>query len=335
MPAVSIILPTYNRAKFLPEAFAAIQGQAWTDWELIVVDDGSTDNTRELIPELTRGWSQRVAYIYQENQGAYGARNTGLDHATGKYIAFYDSDDLWLPHHLSDCMAAFASNPDVDWIFAACRLVNRFTNEVICDSHFHSNGGHAKFLGLTTERRGNLNVIRDPRTLQYAILYHLEAGLQHSVIACDVFKGTRFHSQLRNEAEDQLFVIRAVSIGRRFAYLENVHVQYVVHGDNSSGAAIGSSIDKRIAVFKALVEGFELLPTQIGLTSDALVAWKRRLAKEYFWHYGYSILWTSGRHHDALQSYRRGLQHWPWSAAYWKTYLAAWLRIQLAIVPRS
>ena len=85
-PAVSIILPSYNRAKFLPQAFASIKAQQFTDWELIVVDDGSTDNTRELVEELTRDWSQPARYVYQENQGAYGARNTGLDLAGGEYV---------------------------------------------------------------------------------------------------------------------------------------------------------------------------------------------------------------------------------------------------------
>src|SRR3712207_6270965 len=97
-PTVSIILPTYNRAKFLPQAFGSIRSQTWTDWELIIVDDGSTDETPEFLKELTANFQQPVRYICQENQGAYGARNTGLDHAIGKYIAFFDSDDLWLPH---------------------------------------------------------------------------------------------------------------------------------------------------------------------------------------------------------------------------------------------
>src|SRR5436305_3864507 len=94
-PAVSILLPTYNRAKCLPQEFASIRSQPFTDCELIVVDDGSTDNTRELVEELTRGWPQPVRYHRQENQGAYGARNTGLDLATGECVAFFDSDDVW------------------------------------------------------------------------------------------------------------------------------------------------------------------------------------------------------------------------------------------------
>ncbi|HEY8503179.1 MAG TPA: glycosyltransferase family A protein, partial [Gemmataceae bacterium] len=99
-PAVSIILPTYNRAKFLPQAFASIRSQQYTDWELIVVDDGSTDDTRAVVQELSKDVPQPVRYVYQDNQGPAGARNKGLDLASGKYVAFFDSDDVWLPHHL-------------------------------------------------------------------------------------------------------------------------------------------------------------------------------------------------------------------------------------------
>src|SRR5687767_15993498 len=96
-PAISVILPTYNRERFLAQAFESIQAQICTDWELIVVDDGSTDGTREAVERLMPGIEQPVRYVYQENRGAYGARNTGVEHATGEFVAFFDSDDLWLP----------------------------------------------------------------------------------------------------------------------------------------------------------------------------------------------------------------------------------------------
>lgn len=187
-PTVSIILPTYNREKFLPEAFAAIAAQEWTDWELIVVDDGSTDNTRELVPELTNEFEQSVQCIYQDNQGAYGARNTGLDHASGKYIAFYDSDDLWLPHHLKDCVEALEANPDVDWVFGACQIVNSDSNEVVADSTFEIGGKLRPFRKLATQDFGRLKVIADDQQLKTILSHGLFAGLQNSLIRESIFK---------------------------------------------------------------------------------------------------------------------------------------------------
>jgi len=80
---VSIVLPTYNRAQFLPAAFASIANQTFTDWELVIVDDGSTDNTADVVRSFEA--TQPVRCVRQENRGAYAARNRGLDEATGRY----------------------------------------------------------------------------------------------------------------------------------------------------------------------------------------------------------------------------------------------------------
>src|SRR5947209_3744474 len=92
--AVSIVLPTYNRARFLPEAFESIRAQKFTRWELIVIDDGSTDETRAVVAALSADLPQPARYHYQANQGPAAARNAGIDLTQEKYIAFYDSDDL-------------------------------------------------------------------------------------------------------------------------------------------------------------------------------------------------------------------------------------------------
>lgn len=92
---VSIIMPTYNCGKYILESIQCVQNQTHKDWELIIVDDCSTDNTKEIVEEEQQN-DERICYVLQKkNGGAAVARNTGLDHATGDYIAFLDSDDLW------------------------------------------------------------------------------------------------------------------------------------------------------------------------------------------------------------------------------------------------
>jgi glycosyltransferase involved in cell wall biosynthesis len=98
MPFFSIILPTYNRAHFLPKAIESILAQTFKDWELIIVDDGSTDNTKEVVTGYT---DPRIKYIYQENQERSAARNNGIAQAHGEYICFLDSDDYFLPEKLN------------------------------------------------------------------------------------------------------------------------------------------------------------------------------------------------------------------------------------------
>ncbi|MBI4355948.1 MAG: glycosyltransferase [Candidatus Omnitrophica bacterium] len=100
-PKVSVVVPTYNRAHLIPEALESIWAQTYRDLEVIVVDDGSTDDTREIL----RPWWPRLRYIYQPNQGCAAARNRGISLARGTYVAFLDSDDRWLPDKLAQQVA--------------------------------------------------------------------------------------------------------------------------------------------------------------------------------------------------------------------------------------
>lgn len=107
MPLVSIVLPTYNRADTVLRAVRSIIAQSFADWELHVVDDGSTDGTSALIS----GLDSRIRVHQKPNGGMTSARNWGLRESRGSYLAFLDSDDEWLPHHLELCMAFFGANP--------------------------------------------------------------------------------------------------------------------------------------------------------------------------------------------------------------------------------
>ncbi|QJB58015.1 glycosyltransferase family 2 protein [Pseudodesulfovibrio sp. zrk46] len=94
---ISIILPTYNRAHFLPACLDSVFAQTYTNWELVVIDDGSTDSTVEVLEKYS---DPRIVYIYQDNQGVSAARNTGIAQCKGEYIALLDSDDEWMPKKL-------------------------------------------------------------------------------------------------------------------------------------------------------------------------------------------------------------------------------------------
>ncbi|CAG7856707.1 hypothetical protein MCAMS1_01299 [biofilm metagenome] len=95
-PLVSVIIPTYNRADLLPAAIESVLGQSYPNTEVIVIDDGSTDHTQDVL----RQYSGKINAEYQENNGASAARNHGIRKANGEIIAFLDSDDLWLPTKL-------------------------------------------------------------------------------------------------------------------------------------------------------------------------------------------------------------------------------------------
>ena len=117
MPRVSTIIPTYNRADILDRAVDSVLGQTFEDLELIVVDDGSTDATPELIDQYD---DPRLTFIeHDENRGGSVARNTGIEHATGDYLAFLDSDDAWRPRKLERQVAELDRRSD-DWVAVYC-----------------------------------------------------------------------------------------------------------------------------------------------------------------------------------------------------------------------
>jgi len=111
-PIVSIVLPTYNRADVIGRAIASVRAQTFTDWELLIVDDGSTDGT----PDAVAGLDDRIRLLRQENGGTYVARNNGLAHARGRYITFLDSDDEWLPHFLELTVGFLGAYPDAHFV---------------------------------------------------------------------------------------------------------------------------------------------------------------------------------------------------------------------------
>jgi glycosyltransferase involved in cell wall biosynthesis len=119
---VSVVIPTYNRSKLLLEALDSVFQQTFKDYEVIIIDDGSTDETRSLLEQhaLTR----KFKYIYQENSGSSAARNNGVRHARHGLIAFLDSDDIWHPQKLEKQIKFLKDHPEADLVFSNADVVN-------------------------------------------------------------------------------------------------------------------------------------------------------------------------------------------------------------------
>lgn len=129
MTKVSVIMPAYNASRYIDQSVRSVQYQRFTDWELLIVDDGSTDNTSTLVKKL-QGADERVRYFYQKNKRLGAARNAGLRLACGEYIAFLDSDDLWLPSMLEKQVNAI-NDSKADVIFTDGYILMQETQELI------------------------------------------------------------------------------------------------------------------------------------------------------------------------------------------------------------
>lgn len=123
-PCVSVVIPAYQSADTLPRAIKSVLDQDFTDYELIIVDNGSTDSTASIISEAINS-DPRIRGVHLEvNQRPAGGRNTGVENARGEYIAFLDADDEWLPGKLSTQVALLNKFPDYDLVFTDSWIVN-------------------------------------------------------------------------------------------------------------------------------------------------------------------------------------------------------------------
>jgi glycosyltransferase involved in cell wall biosynthesis len=118
-PLVSVTIPSYNHAQFLGQAIESVLAQSYSNFELIVVDDGSTDNTAE----VARHYSP-VRYIYQENAGLSSARNSGLRQSCGEFLVFLDADDRLLPHALEAGINCMREHPECAFVSGHCRVID-------------------------------------------------------------------------------------------------------------------------------------------------------------------------------------------------------------------
>jgi GalNAc5-diNAcBac-PP-undecaprenol beta-1,3-glucosyltransferase len=143
---ISIIIPTYNRAHIIRQAISSVLSQDYLNWELIVVDDGSSDNTKEIINGFK---DQRIKYFkHDTNRGAVAAKNTGLDHLTGNWFTILDSDDEMVPDALSTMLELLVKvNPQINAI--TCNCIDTRTGK-FSGKFLNNNLGHDQYLDNET-----------------------------------------------------------------------------------------------------------------------------------------------------------------------------------------
>ncbi|MED3267460.1 glycosyltransferase family 2 protein [Bacillus thuringiensis] len=128
-PYVSVITPSYNSIRFIGETISSVQNQSYKNWEMIIVDDGSTDQSAAKIKEIIEGDSRIRLLSLKENVGAAKARNLAIQEARGRYIAFLDSDDIWLPHKLKTQLL-FMEEMNIAFSYASYSLIDENGNEL-------------------------------------------------------------------------------------------------------------------------------------------------------------------------------------------------------------
>jgi glycosyltransferase involved in cell wall biosynthesis len=207
-PIVSVIIPCFNHGKYLPVAIRSVKNQTYPAWEIVVVNDGSTDNTQEIVKQY-----EEVTYVFQENKGLAAARNAGIKVSTGKYLLFLDADDFLYPNALSDNVSVLEKYPSIAFVSGAHKKIDTHGN-ILDDS------------------------ISNPGVNHYEELLQGNYIGMHATVLYQrwVFEKFNFNESL-DVCEDYELYLR---IARKFPVMHHNHfiAAYVLHGSNMSGNII-------------------------------------------------------------------------------------------------
>ena len=241
MPKVSVIIPTYNRRDFVREAIASVLAQTYRDFELLVVDDGSNDDTATVVQEFAE-----VRYVFQPNRGVSAARNRGVALSNGDLVAFLDSDDLWQPRKLACQVAFFAAHPEAH----ICQTDEIWLrHEVRVNPH----NKHRKVGGDIFARSLHLCLVSPSAVMLHRELFEQVGGFDESLPACE-----DYDLWLRIAATEPIYLITTLLVIKRGG-----------HADQLSRRFWGMDRFRVTALCKLLDSGV-LPPEQRRLTEDML-----------------------------------------------------------------
>ena len=291
MPLISVIIPTYNRERFVGKAIDSVMRQSFTDLELIVIDDGSTDGTRHILAT----YGADVRCIFQENAGVSSARNAGIRVAQGTWVAFLDSDDEWTEDYLSCQMAQIKKFPE-----AVAHIANAVT--------ILPNGKRSS-LFLETGLMDRLNsepcLVFD-RPLR-VIIEHPPWFLQSSIIRRDALIKAELLNEELSIAED-LDIIARVALGGPFTFRRKELVE-VYRREESIENLAGQSLKRSTYRYDAFGKVYANLLGSPGLNREeraaiaiALSSTKRALG---------NVLVMADRKAEARQVYKESFSLYP------------------------
>ena len=258
MPRVSITIPTFNCARFLGRAIGSAFAQSYTDYEIIVVDDGSTDDTRQVLAEF----GDRIRYFYQTNGGLSSARNLALSQARGEFIAYLDADDLWYPHRLATQVAFLDAHKECGFVHSDVTIIDE-ADEVI-HHRYNAETGREVPQGYCV-----LNLLRRCHVQVPTVLERREC----------IERVGRFDGRLKT-AQDYLHWIRIAMDGMAVGYIAEPLAMYRRTTSSLSSSARRVLDDYRI-IFEGLLADRSLLrygQEAVDVVRGQLYAGRRELA---------------------------------------------------------
>lgn len=235
-PIVSIILPNRNYGAFIPDAIASIKAQTLTDWECIIIDDASTDDSVEIIKQLIADDSRFKLMVNSEPLGISATRNVGLDMATGEYISFLDSDDCYVEYFL-EMLVSTARKTNIEVVGALSKIV---------DVNFHFQPSNAKW------NTDNYTVYDNPRDILMAPSVNRKfVWIWRRIYKRSILQGVRFHDEYKVNGDDIIFMADLMWRVPRLVELNIEGVYHRSHGSSVSSVSQMFNLE-RVKIFPLL-----------------------------------------------------------------------------------
>lgn len=256
---MSVVIPTYNRRRYITEAIDSVLAQTYDDYEIVVVDDGSTDGTREAL----EGYAHAVRYVYQPNAGCAAARNTVVEHSRGRWIAFLDSDDIWLPDKLATQADDLKRYPE-----ANAHVTNAYINR----AHIGETVDLFRFIGYDRHLKRSPSFLARPLQLQlrYGFGWPQSVMTRREVL----LQAGRFNGQLKLYMDSDQFY-RVAAYGKWI-----VNARALVHILRREEGPIDisrQSVEKRLMACREMVLAHRSVVAQPILTAREMAAARRYL----------------------------------------------------------
>lgn len=288
-PLISVIVPTWNAADFLPATLETIFSQTWPAVEIIVVDDGSTDGTADFLA----GYGDRIKVVSLTNSGGPSRpRNFGVKNSKGKFVAFFDSDDLMEPDKLSCAMEVFAAHPEVDFVSSNFRSIN-VENEVLKDDYLAEYSVFRKDLKPTNQPGVGL---MDGESAFRHLLRSNFVGTSSVVCRRDrLMAAGPFIEEMKNSDDVEMWR-RLAHQGCTFAFVDRVLHSYRITPDGISARGAGR--------FPAMIMGLESHLPNCSRQED------RDYIQDQVRHLHFGRAWVlrrAGQYPEAIEAYRTGL----------------------------
>lgn len=292
-PIVSIIIPTYNRARLLPNAIRSLLSQSYANIEIIVIDDGSTDNTKEVLSQF----KDKLRYLESGHKGTAHARNLGMKASTGEYIAFLDSDDRYLQYKIELQVTFMESHPEVDMVYT--EFSGSYENWFIDEYHLRTYHDSYDRKGWTYDdlfqKKGKFHFSPLSKAIDYYIGNIFKYNLMDTVVPTNtvlfrkkILRTVGYQNESYRLAQDYEFVVR-ICKHCQVAFLNIPTYVILHHFDNASNVHARQKARQRDNILREIraVEVFQNAVLDWGYNDKEYYSQNKdiidaRLAEIYF-----------------------------------------------------